>query len=117
MAGASRKDVPSRHPKMGLVEEIEDLRPELHIDTLTGFEVLVSGKIEIVEAWPGHGVSSEVAISPWRGPGKRARVIPQVRSPQLKTGRYCGSTRRNATFCNSRRGIVAVAGIQVWTVG
>ena len=34
VAGASRKDVEPRSIKMGLVEEIKNLRPKLHIDPL-----------------------------------------------------------------------------------
>jgi hypothetical protein len=48
MPGASREDVEPGGVKMGLVQEIKDLRPQLDIDPLAWFEDLVRGKIEIV---------------------------------------------------------------------
>ena len=53
---------------MGLVEEIENLRPELHVDLLRCFEILIGGKIEIVKTWPREGVSSQVPVGSWRRP-------------------------------------------------
>ena len=47
---------------MGLVEEIENLRPELHVDLLGCLEILIRGKIEIVKARPCEGVSSQVPV-------------------------------------------------------
>src|SRR5579862_2038612 len=111
MTGASREDVEPRRVKMSLVQEIKNLRPQLHIDPVAWFEELVRGKIEIVECGPRDRISSQVAIGSCRRPGKGARVKPQVCSSQLLPRLY---TR--ATLCNSRRGIVAVAGIQVRTV-
>jgi len=68
MTGASRKDVEPRSVKMGLVEEIENLRPELHIDPVVWVEDLVRGKIEIEKTGPREGVSSQVAIGSCRRP-------------------------------------------------
>src|SRR5712692_1608119 len=111
MTGASRKNVEPRGVKMGLIQEIKDFRPQLHIDPLAWFEELIRGKIEIVEPGPRERISSEVPIGSRRRPGKGTRVKPQVRSSQLLPRLY---TR--ATLCNSRRGIVAEAGIQVRSV-
>src|SRR5712692_5103824 len=82
MTGASRKDVEPWSIKMGLAEQIKNLRPELHSDTLGWFEVLVRGKIGIEKPGPRDGVSSQVAIGPCRRPRKGARIIPQARSPR-----------------------------------
>src|SRR5437762_3041628 len=111
MTGTSRKDVEPRSIKMGLVEDIKNLTPELHIEPVVWFEDLLPRKIDIVKPRSRDGVSSQVAIGPWRRPRKGTRVIPQVRSSQLLSRGYTG-----AAFCNSRRGIVAVARVQVWTV-
>ena len=62
MTGASRKDVKTGGIKMRLVEEVEYLSPELHIDPLGWFESLVRGKIGIEKPRPCHGVSSQVAV-------------------------------------------------------
>ncbi len=67
---------------MGLVEDIENLRPQLHIDPVVWFEYLVRGKIDIVKPRPREGVSSQVAIGSWRRPRKGTGVIPQARSPR-----------------------------------
>ena len=96
---------------MGLVEEIENLRPELHVDLLGCLEILIRGKIEIVKARPCEGVSSQVPVGSSRRRCKGTRIEPQVWSSQLLSRRYAG-----ATCCNSRRGIVAKAGIQVRAV-
>src|SRR5215471_16754804 len=96
---------------MGLVQKIKNLRAQLHTDPVAWFEHLVRGKIEVVEPGPRERISSQVAIGSGRRPGKGTGVKPQVRSSQLLSRLY---TR--ATLCNSRRRIVAVAGIQVRTV-
>ena len=96
---------------MGLVEEIKNLHPELHIDPVAFFEDLVRRKVDIVKPGPPEGVSSQVAIGPGRRPRKGTRIIVQVRSSQLLSRGY---TR--ATCCNSRRGIAAEARVQVGTV-
>src|SRR6266852_7189565 len=82
MTGASRKDVESRSIKMGLAEEIKNLRPELHVDPLGWFEVFVRGEIDIEKPGARDGVSSQVAIGPCRRPRKGAGIIPQARSPR-----------------------------------
>src|SRR5262245_6986490 len=112
MAGASRKDVKPRSIEVGLVQEIKNLSPELHTEPVAWFEDLLTRKIDIVKPWPRNRVSSQVAISPGRRPRKGARIEPQIGSSQLLSCSYTG-----ATFCNSRRGIVAIAGIEVWPVG
>src|SRR5438045_2771065 len=112
MTGASRKDVEPWSVKMGLVEDIKNLPPELHIDPVVWFEDLLTRKIDIVKPGPRDGVSSQVAIGAWRRPGKGARIVPKVRSSQLLSRGYA-----RATFCNSRRGIVAEARVQVGAVG
>src|ERR1700704_2849446 len=109
--GASRKAVEPRKIKMGLVEEIENLHPELQIDPVAFFEDLVRRKIDIVKSGPREGVSSQVAIGPGRRPRKGTRIIVQLRSSQLLPRGY---TR--ATCCHSRRGIAAEARVQVGTV-
>src|SRR5207249_11907199 len=104
MTGASRKDVEPRSIKMGLVEEIENLRPELHIDLLGCLEILIRGKIETVKARPCEGVSSQVLVGSSRRRGTGTRIESQVWSCQLSSRRYAG-----ATSCNSRRGMVSKA--------
>ena len=96
---------------MGLVEEIKNLRPELHVDPVAWFEDPVPGKIEIEKTGPRDGVSSQVTVGPSSRPRKGTRVIPQLWSSQLLSRGY---TR--ATCCNSRRRIVAEARVQVRTV-
>ena len=61
---------------MGLVEEIENLRPELHIDPLGGLEGLRQRSIGIEKPWPRESISPQVAIGPWRRPRKGARIEP-----------------------------------------
>src|SRR6516165_8579346 len=103
MTGASRKDAKTRSIKMGLVEEIENLGPELHIDPLAWFESLVRGKIDIHKVGPREGVSSQVAPGPsWR-PRKGAGIVPQVRRTQGK--RLSGLEIKPATR-HPRRGVV-----------
>ena len=53
---------------MGLVEEIKHLPAELHIDPVACLEDLLPGKIDIEKPGPREGVSSQVAIGPWRRP-------------------------------------------------
>src|SRR5215470_3692013 len=96
---------------MGLVEEIKNLHPELHIDPVGFFEDLVRRKIDIVISGSRERVSSQVAIGPRRRPRKGTRIIVQVRSSQLLSRGYTG-----ATCGNSRRRIAAEAWIQVGTV-
>src|SRR5215510_14574312 len=107
VTGASRKDVVAWSVKMGLVEKIENLRPQLHVDVLGCLEVLVGRKIEVVKARPCHGVSSQVPIRPCCRSRERARVKPQVRSSQLLS-RDVGKCR--ASGGDSLCGIVAEAG-------
>src|SRR6266550_4288744 len=111
MAGASRKAVEPGKIKMGLVQEIKNLHPELQIDPVAFLEDLVRRKIDIVKSRPREGVSSQVAIGPGRRPRKGTRIIVQVRSSQLLSRGYTRATR-----CNSRRGIAAEARVQVGTV-
>src|SRR5262245_5100739 len=112
MTGASGEDVEPRSIKMGLVEEIKNLPSELHRQPLAWFEDLLARKIDIEKPGPRDGISSQVAIGPWRRPRKSTRIKPKVWSSQLLSGSH---TR--TTFCNSRRGIVAEAWVQVGTVG
>src|SRR5436189_5031061 len=111
MTGASRKDVEPGSVKMGLVEKIKDLGPELQVDPLCRFEDLVCRKIDIVEPGPGDGVSCQVPIGSCRRPRKGAGVIPEIWSSQLLS---CGYAR--AACSNSVCGIVAEARVQVGTV-
>ena len=53
---------------MGLVEEIKNLRPELHIDPVVWFEDLVRREIDIHKIGARDGVSSQVPIRSWRRP-------------------------------------------------
>ena len=53
---------------MGLVEEIKNLRPELHINPFAWFENLVRGEIDIHKIGTRDGVSSQVAVGSWRRP-------------------------------------------------
>ena len=53
---------------MRLVEEVKNLRPELHINPVVWFEELVRRKIDIVKFGARHGISSQVAIGSWRRP-------------------------------------------------
>ena len=68
MTGASREDVEPRGIEMGLVEEIKNLRPELHIDPVACFEDLVRREIDIHKVGTRDGVSSQVAIRSCRRP-------------------------------------------------
>src|SRR5207247_6777499 len=129
-----RKGVEPRNIKMGQVEEIKNLGPELHIDPVAWFEDLLCGKIEIKKPGPRERVSSQVAIGPWRRPRKGAGVIVQalsVRSPGHSQRRPWGHSivapriwARNiarypikvAPWAGSRRGIVAEARVQAGTV-
>ena len=77
---------------MGLVEEIKNLRPELHIDPLACFEHLVRGEIDIHKIGPRHSVSSEVPIGPCRRPREGTRIEPQVRSSQRRSRGYTRAT-------------------------
>ena len=119
---------------MGLVEEIKNLGPELHIDPVAWFEDLLSGKIEIEKPGPREGVSSQVAI----GPGQRLRkgtgVIVQALSPRspghpqrCPWGHSIVAPRiwarhiarypiKVVPWAGSRRGIVAEARVQAGTV-
>ena len=67
---------------MGLVQEIKNLRPELHIDPVAWFEDLLRGKIEIKKPGPREGVSSQVAIGAGRRPREGTGVIVQALSPR-----------------------------------
>src|SRR5215467_13565516 len=96
MTGAARKDVEPRSVKMGLVEEVENLSPRLHVDPLGWFEDLVRGKVDIHKVGPGNRVSSQVAIGPRRRPRKGARIVPQVGSSQRCALSYSAATRRNS---------------------
>src|ERR1051326_1317628 len=62
MAGASRENVEPRGVKMGLIQEIKDLRSQLHIESVAWFEELVRGEVEIVESGPRDRISCQVAI-------------------------------------------------------
>src|SRR6266568_4137324 len=77
-----RKGVEPRNIKMGQVEEIKNLGPELHIDPVAWFEDLLRGKIEIEKPGPREGVSSQVAIGPGRRPRKGTGVKVQALSPR-----------------------------------
>ena len=68
MTGASREDVKPRGIKMGLVQEIKNLRPQLHTNPVVWFEELVRGKIEVVQPGPRDRISSQVAIGSCRRP-------------------------------------------------
>src|SRR5215471_11755262 len=71
MTGASRKDVERRDIEIGVVEEVEDLCPELHVELLAAwFEDLGQRSIDIVKAGSSQGVSSHIAIGPGRRPRK-----------------------------------------------
>ena len=111
MTGASGKDVEPRSVKMGLIEQVKNLRAELHIDLLGCLEVLMSRKIDINKIGARHGVSSQVPIGSWRRSRECTRIEPQVRSSQLLSRGYA-----RATFRNARRGIVAESGVQIGTV-
>src|SRR5579863_3895233 len=82
IGAASRKDVEPRLIKIGMVEEVEKLSPQLHIDPLAGFEDLGNRGIDFVIPGPRQGVSSQVAIGSWRRPRKGTRIVPQGRSSQ-----------------------------------
>ena len=99
---------------MGLVEEIKNLRPELNIDPLACFEVLIRGKIDIHKIGPCEGVSSQVAIRPGVWPRKGTGVIPEIRGSQLCAGDYFRILR--APLRDSMRGVVAIAWLQVGTI-
>src|SRR2546427_9652042 len=134
MAGASRKGAGPRNIKMGLVEEIKNLGPELYIDPVAWFEDLVRGKIEIKKPGPRERVSSQVAIRPGQRPRKGTGVIVQALSPRspglpqrCPWGHSICALRiwaRNiacyrikvAPCAGSRRGIVAEARVQVGAV-
>src|SRR5262245_65645544 len=96
---------------MGLVEEIKNLHPQLHIDPVAFFEDLVRRKIDIVISGPCERVSSQVPVGPGGRPRKSTRIIVQVRSSQLLSRRY---TR--ATGCDYRRRIAADAWAHVGPV-
>jgi hypothetical protein len=55
---------------MGLVEEIINLRPELHVEPLAGFKDLGQRSVGIEKPGPYERVPSQVAIGPWRRPRK-----------------------------------------------
>ena len=96
---------------MGLVEEVENLSPGLHVDPLGWFEDLVRGKVYIHKVGPRNGVSSQVAIRSRRRPRKGAGIVPQIRSSQRCTLSYIAATRRNSVG-----GIGAEARVQVGAV-
>src|SRR5712691_8779467 len=98
-----------------MVEEVENLCPQLHIDPLAWFEDLVQRSIDSDKPGPGDGVSSQVAKGPWLRRRKGTRIIPPVRSPQRLSRGYFDSSQR-APCCNARRGIVTEARVQVGTV-
>src|SRR2546429_9138509 len=108
MTGASGKDVEHRSVKVGLIEQVKNLRAELHVDLLACLENLVGRKIDIVKTRARDGVSSQVPIGSCCRSRKRARVIPQLRSSQRCSGGYTGATGGNSV-CGS----VAENGIQV----
>jgi len=68
VTGASGEDVERRNVKMGLVEEIKNLRPGLHIDTLGWFEDLSQRRIGIEEPRADNGIPSQVAEGVWCRP-------------------------------------------------
>src|ERR1700694_4148922 len=82
VTGASLKDAGGRKIKMGLVEQVKNLRPGLHVDPLGRFEGLGQRSIGIEKPRSYEGVSAQVAIGPFCRPGKGARVIPMVWSSQ-----------------------------------
>src|SRR5258708_1077969 len=98
-----------------MVENVENLRPELHIDPLAWLEELGQRSIEIVKPGPREGVSSQVAIGPFVRQRKGARIKPQARRRPDRPREYYASIQR-ATRGDSRRGIVAEARVQVGTV-
>src|SRR2546425_888004 len=134
MTGASRKGVEPRNIKMGLVQEIKNLGPELHMDPVAWFEDLLRGKIEIEKPGPRERVSSQVAIGPGQRPRKGTGVIVQAliaRSPGLPQrcpwghsivalriwARHIARYRIKVAPCaGSRGGIVAEARVQAGTV-
>src|SRR5215472_10671170 len=111
MTGAARKDVEPRSVKMGLVEEVENLSPGLHVDPLGWFEDLVRGKVDIHKVGARNRVSSQVAIGSRRRPRKGAGIVPQIRSSQGRTLSYFAATCRNSVG-----GIGVEARVQVGTV-
>src|SRR6266446_5539857 len=98
-----------------MVEEVENLCPQLHIDPLVWFEDLVQRSIDTNKPGPDNGVSSQVAKGPWCRRRKGTRIKPPVRSPQRLSLGYFDSSQR-APCCNARRGIGAEARVQVGTV-
>src|SRR2546426_11939947 len=54
----------SRNRKIGVVEDIKNLCPELHTHRFAWFEDLLQRKIDISKPGPREGVSSQVAIGP-----------------------------------------------------
>jgi hypothetical protein len=47
-----------------MVEDVENLCPELHVYPLAWFEELGQRSIDVVKPGPREGVSSQVAIGP-----------------------------------------------------
>src|SRR5258708_16761662 len=55
-----------REGEIGVVEHVEELRPELEIESLTEFAVLDEGQIKGAYARPGDTVAAAVAKSVFR---------------------------------------------------
>ena len=48
-------------PKVRMIQEIEELRPELQADVLMNLKCLVDGKIPLLEAGSAEGVAAQIA--------------------------------------------------------
>ena len=78
---------------MGLIEEIKNLRPELHIDPLGWFEYLGQRSIGIEKSGPDERVPSEVAITSGHGLRKGAGIVPQGLSSHRRSRSYALARR------------------------
>ena len=78
---------------MGLIEEIKNLRQELHIDPLGWFEYLGQRSIGIEKSGPDERVSSQVAITSGNRLRKGARIVPQGLSSHGRSRSYALARR------------------------
>lgn len=95
-----------------MIEEIKNLCPCFDIHPFDWFEDLFERSIDFLKPGAGHGVSSQVAIGPWRRSRKGTRIVPQARSSERRTGGDYPLSN-HATRGNSGRWIVAEARLQV----
>src|SRR5688572_20840209 len=55
-------DVARRQSEVGVIQDVEDLRPKVQAQTLRNSELLEHCRIPVEEAWPEEQVASGIAV-------------------------------------------------------